>query len=351
MVNIEADSHKLMYHPERVSEWGEKDDCFPIYLEIGPTNICNHRCIFCALDFLEKKGNFIDREVMLSALKDMAEHGVKSVMFAGEGEPLLHKDICEFIEKAKEYGIDVSLTTNGVLFTKEKIEKIIPNLTWIRFSVDAGSPESYGKIHGTKPEDFDKVIDNIKEAVKFKKDNLLKTTIGVQFLMIPQAINEAIKLAEILKNIGADNLQVKPYSHHPKSKNDFSVNSEEYNNLKEELIKFNSDNFRVFFREATAKRIETGIDYPECYGLSFFALIDSEGNIIPCNLFYNEPEFTYGSLYEQKFSEIWKGEKRKKVLQRIRKKGVSECRKGCRLDVVNRYLHRLKNPHPHENFI
>jgi len=351
MVNIEADSHKLMYHPERVNKWKKEDDCFPIYIEIGPTNICNHRCVFCALDFLEKKGDFIDKEIMLSALKDMAEHGVKSVMFAGEGEPLLHKNICEFVEKAKEYGIDVSITTNGVLFTKEKIEKIIPNLTWIRFSVDAGSPESYGKIHGTNPGDFDKVIDNIKEAVKFKKDNLLKTTIGVQFLMIPQALNEVTKLAEILKDIGADNLQVKPYSHHPKSKNDFSVNPKEYNNIKEELMKFNSDNFKVFFREATAKRIETGIDYPGCYGLSFFALIDSKGDIIPCNLFYNEPEFTYGNLYEQKFSEIWKGEKRKQVLQRIRKKGTSECRKGCRLDVINRYLHRMKNPHPHENFI
>ena len=42
----EVDNHKLMYHPERVTEWRERKDCYPIYVEIGPTNACNHRCIF-----------------------------------------------------------------------------------------------------------------------------------------------------------------------------------------------------------------------------------------------------------------------------------------------------------------
>ena len=44
----DVDNHKLMYHPERVSEWEEKGDCAPIYAEIGPTNTCNHRCGFCS---------------------------------------------------------------------------------------------------------------------------------------------------------------------------------------------------------------------------------------------------------------------------------------------------------------
>jgi len=138
-----VDSHKLMYHPDRVIHWQKFNDCFPIYVEIGLTNACNHKCIFCALDYLENGAKFIDTSVMISTLKNMAEHGVKSIMFAGEGESTLHKDIGLFVQKAKQLGMDISITTNGVPLTPEKIQQCLPHLSWIRFSVDSGTPENY----------------------------------------------------------------------------------------------------------------------------------------------------------------------------------------------------------------
>jgi hypothetical protein len=29
---LEVDNHKLMYHLERVIEWKQKGDCYPIYI-------------------------------------------------------------------------------------------------------------------------------------------------------------------------------------------------------------------------------------------------------------------------------------------------------------------------------
>lgn len=346
-----VDNHKLTYHPERVDKWCKNGDCHPIYVEVGPTDACNHKCTFCALDFLECGANFIDSDILISNLRCMANNGLKSVMFAGEGEPLLHKDIILFIEKAKEFGLDISMTTNGVLFTKEKIEKCLKHLSWIRFSIDSGTPENYSQIHGTYENDFETVLNNIRQAVIYKKKNDLKTTIGTQFLVIPQNIGQAAILAQKLKEIGADNLQIKPYSHHPQSKNDFVIDPEEYNQLKDELMQFNSKDFKILFRKATAQRIHEDTPYPECHGLPFFALIDAKGNVIPCNLFYNTSEFTYGNINNHSFAEIWNSEKRKEVLKKIKQKGIEECRKGCRLDAINRYLNRLKNPGPHDNFI
>lgn len=345
---LEISNHKLMYHPERVSEWKEKGDCFPIYVEIGPTNACNHRCVFCALDFVDFGKDFIKKDIMFSTLKDMAEHGVKSIMFAGEGEPLLHKDIGLFTQKAKQSGLDISITTNGVHFNQKKREQCLPYLSWIRFSVDSGTPENYAQIHGTRKQDFEKVIDNMQESVKFKEKNSLETTIGVQFLMIPQNKHEAERLAKICKNIGIDNLQIKPYSHHPRSNNNFVMKPHDCNYLEDHIKVYESDNFKIEFRKATIQRIEQGITYPKCYGLPFFALIDAKGNVMPCNMFYNESEFTYGNLYKDSFSEIWQSKKRKQVLEKI---NIQECRLGCRLDVINRYLNRLKNLEPHDNFI
>ena len=136
-MKIEVDNHKLVYHPQRVSEWLQTGDCFPLYVEIGPTNRCNHRCIFCALDYLEHTRKDIDPAVMIRTLIDIGRCGVKSVMFAGEGEPLLHKNICEFIETAKKNGMDVAMSTNGALFGEDILKKTLPHLSWVRYSLDA----------------------------------------------------------------------------------------------------------------------------------------------------------------------------------------------------------------------
>jgi GTP 3',8-cyclase len=348
---IDIDSHKLMYHPERVAEFKKNNDCYPIYIEIGLTNACNHRCMFCALDYLGYGGKFIDTDTLLKNIDEMAKKGVKSLMFAGEGEPLLHKDIGLFTKKAKEAGMDISITTNGVLLNESKISECLPYLSWIRISIDAGTPENYAKIHGTNENDFHTLMDNLKKAVDFREKNKLDVVIGAQLLLITHNYNEVLLLAEKLKSIGVDNIQIKPYSHHPSSINDLSVKYDESDKLRTELMKLNSDKFKVFFRTKTIERIESGINYPECYGLPFFALIDSKGNVIPCNLFYGNSDFTYGNLNDNTFSEIWESVKRKQILQKIREKGANECRLGCRLDPINRYLHRIKNPNPHDNFI
>ena len=352
MVDItNVDNHKLMYHPERVIHWRKFNDCFPIYVEIGLTNACNHNCIFCALDYLENGGKFIDTPVLLSTLRDMSEHGVKSIMFAGEGESVLHKDIGLFVQTAKKLGMDVSITTNGVQFIEEKIQQCLPNLSWIRFSVDSGTPENYALIHGCPKEDFEKLMNNISQVIKLKQEKNLNVTIGVQFLVIPQNIGEAPKLAERLSKMGVDNLQIKPYSHHPQSDNNLIIDLEEYTKLGKELEKYNTSHFKILFRKSTAKRITEGRTYNECYGLPFFTLIDSKGNVFPCNLFYNNSEFTYGNIYEKSFSDIWRSEKRKQILNNLKEKGVEECRNGCRLDAINRYLDRLNKPELHDNFI
>jgi GTP 3',8-cyclase len=349
-VDMMLDGHKLMLHPDKAALWKKTGDCYPLHVEIGLTGRCNQKCIFCALDFVNHKSEDIDKDVMIKTLEDMAQHEVRSVMFGGEGEPLIYPYIGLATRRAKEYGLDVAITTNGSMLNQEKIKQCLPYLSWIKFSVDAGTPESYSKIHGVSSKTFGRVIENIRNAVEFKKKNGLEVTIGTQFLVIPQSIDSAEKAAEILRDIGANYLAIKPYSHHPRSKNDFTVSKSQYNGLEKKMKKFSTDSFKVYFRKKTIQRLEEGNIYPECYGLPFISLIDSKGNVLPCNLFYDQPEFIYGNLYEKSFSEIWESEQRKQVLQRMKKRGVEGCRHGCRLDAMNSYLDRLKHPQKHDNF-
>ena len=117
---IQIEGHKLMYHVDEVSRWLKGDVVAPIYVEFGLINSCNHNCVFCALDYLKSKGSAINKDVLINNLKDMAEFGVKSVMFAGEGEPLMYPHISEAIEK------NDPIPATGVYFDQNK--KVIVHL-------------------------------------------------------------------------------------------------------------------------------------------------------------------------------------------------------------------------------
>lgn len=89
--NYHIDGHKLYWHLERLMAWQTGELIAPIYIEISPVSFCNHRCLFCGLDFAQGDRLSLDTEATCHSLQEMARLGVKSVMFAGEGEPLLHR--------------------------------------------------------------------------------------------------------------------------------------------------------------------------------------------------------------------------------------------------------------------
>ena len=164
--NIRMDSHKLIYHPDVVARWMKGENIYPIEIEIGLTNACNHRCIFCAVDYTGYKPDRIDICVLIKNLEELAPRGVKSIIYAGEGEPLLHKEAPDIINRTKDLGIDAALSTNGVLLTPEVSQECLKSLTWVRFSVAGITDRTYDKVQQGKPGDLSKVILHMEEAVK-----------------------------------------------------------------------------------------------------------------------------------------------------------------------------------------
>jgi len=149
----DSDSHKLMYHPIHLTKW-LNNELTPMYAEIGITNKCNHRCKFCTLDWITNGVDSIDKNIMMTCIKDMAEMGVKVTYYAGEGEPTLHKDLSNFISYGKSLGMSQAISTNGSLFNKDMANKILKHLSWIRFSIDAGTPETHAIIHGVSSKSY-----------------------------------------------------------------------------------------------------------------------------------------------------------------------------------------------------
>ena len=77
---------------------------------------------------------------------------------------------------ASKIGIDVGNATNGWEWEPEKIDQVLPSLTWVRFTV-AGTPEGYSKImfkSEKHTEVFDRAMSHIRYAVELKKKLNLK---------------------------------------------------------------------------------------------------------------------------------------------------------------------------------
>lgn len=353
--SFRIDSHKLMFHPDRVARWLEGENTYPLYMEISPSGTCNHRCIFCALDFMEYQRRFLDTEILKERLTEMAELGLKSVMYAGEGEPFLHKDMVEITRHGKSVGIDQAFTTNATLMTPKISERILDVTSWIKVSCNAGTPESYARIHQTKATHFDRVLKNLETAVEIRRKNGWTCTLGMQILLLPETQHEVVGLAKIARDIGLDYLVVKPYSQHPQSKCD-GYKDVDYTGLEElgeELVKTRSETFSPILRLNTIRKWqEKDKPYERCLGLPFWSYMDAGGNIWGCSMFLEDDRFKYGNIHDQTFREIWEGEKRRTALEWFEREfDPAQCRINCRIDEINRYLWELRNPAAHVNFI
>ena len=276
-------------------------------------------------------------------------------MYAGEGEPFLHKDFCEMVKTTKAAGIDVAITTNGVLMTPVKVDQVIPDCSWIKISFNAGTAPTYASIHQTGEDDFNKVIKNLRHAVKLKRGNGYKCTLGLQMILLPENFKEAEGLAEIGKDVGVDYLVIKPYSQHPLSKTRKygEIKYSELMKLEKKLEKYSTGNYSVIFRTSSMKKWDKGSkSYCKCRALPFWSYVDSDGNVWGCSMFLGDERFHYGNIKTTTFKEIWEGEKRRSSLDFVANElNTTECRINCRMDTVNEYLEELKNPLPHVNFI
>ncbi len=359
----QIDGHKLMFHPDRVSEWQrrhtdweEAKSVYPIYVEVSPIGACNHRCTFCAVDYIGYQTRSLDVDVLKNGLTDMARLGVRSVMFAGEGEPALYKPLPEVLDLCSRVGIDTSMTTNMVPFTKNNIDSFLRNCTWIKASVNAGSRKTYAQVHQCDPDDFDRVLKNIELALETREKKGYACTLGVQMVLLPENTNEAYLLGKKLKNLGVDYLVIKPYSQHNSSitrKYD-NIDYTKDQNLEEELKTLNGDGFDIVYRKLTIQRaISQEYDFKICHATPFFwAYIMASGDVYGCSAYLEDDRFCYGNLSEVAFQDIWEGEKRRKNFYFTKDElDINDCRMNCRMWSVNQHLWELNNPASHVNFI
>lgn len=123
------------------------------YLRISVTDRCNFRCRYCvpSSPFAVIEHEKIARyEEILRIVGLACDLGITKVRITG-GEPFVRKAIFPFLKKlcAVERLKDISITTNGSLLSREKIEALISmGIKRLNFSLDTLDPVKFEQITG-----------------------------------------------------------------------------------------------------------------------------------------------------------------------------------------------------------
>jgi len=80
------------------------------------TNACNLKCIHCLRDDSSQKA-YLPLDLLEKALVQAKRYGTRIIIFTG-GEPLLHPQISEMVDRVVHHGYSWFITTNGVLLDR-----------------------------------------------------------------------------------------------------------------------------------------------------------------------------------------------------------------------------------------
>jgi MoaA/NifB/PqqE/SkfB family radical SAM enzyme len=199
---------------------------FPLMIVISMIYPCNLGCPMCPYTdgnsdirkfYRERDGELFPVPLWQSIADEAGEYGAW-MRCTGGGEPMLHPQMVEMIEYAKERGARVWMNTNGTMFGpspkhREKLKRVIKaGIDLIEFSMDAADAETYAKLRPPRggmaksaTDYWERQVSNVKAALDIRKELRATTRVVVSIIRqeeIEGKLEEAIDFW--LHKIGVD---------------------------------------------------------------------------------------------------------------------------------------------------
>lgn len=290
----------------------------PIHIRIKPTNSCNHRCWYCSyrLDGMQLGKDmvvkdFIPKFKMMEILDDIAEMGVKAVLFSGGGEPFCYPFLLESVYKLSKTNVKFAALTNGSRLKGEIAEVFAFKATWLRVSIDGWNDESYSRYRGVPIGEWTKVMNNMEGFKKLGGQCYL----GVCFNVDRDNATHIYETIKRLKYIGVDSVKIAPCIVSNVGKKNEEYHAPIFDRVKAEIIRVNEEladsNFEIFdsyhLQLNTFKK-----DYTWCPYIQICPVIGADLNVYSCHdKAYNVDEGLLGSLKDKSLREFWFSDKKR----------------------------------------
>ena len=182
-----------------------------LYISMDPSLSCNFRCRMCFFSNPEIRAQMKDRfsQEDIHAFANALFHRALKIQIGCGAEPLTFSGLPELVKLASEKGIaNISVTTNGSLLTREKLQQLIDHgLTEIILSAHGLSKPVYEyMMPGANYEHFLLLVRDISD-VKKKHPKLL---FRINYTVCEKNIDDLKLIPSLFKEFTPDVIQLRP---------------------------------------------------------------------------------------------------------------------------------------------
>ena len=177
-----GDSRYHWDHSNQIRRFDQNS--MPEQISVELSGHCNLNCLKCNIDDLKRPKGYMTRELYLKIIQDETIGKIERLGLSNMGEPLMHKNLSEFVELADKTGKfkRIHITTNAILLNERVSKRLLDaGLGGVKLSLDFLDRESYKKYN--ERDHFNKVVKNIQTFCDLKKrgryncDTMLKVTL------------------------------------------------------------------------------------------------------------------------------------------------------------------------------
>jgi MoaA/NifB/PqqE/SkfB family radical SAM enzyme len=294
--------------------------------QIEPTSRCQLKCVMCPRTVFPDE--WVNGDMPLLAYKNISKffHLVENVHLQGWGEPLLHPELPNMVAIAKAESCKASLTTNGMLLTRNMSEELIKKcLDTIVISIAGAMRETHENIRCGSH--FEQIIDNIRTLANLKLKMRSKTPkIVLSFLMTKTNIKELPETVILAKDSGINEFVATNLDYTPTEALDdlkaFSCNQADFEfqncldaaRIRAEKIKLPFRFYPLEMEEVIMCEMNplqiVFISFDGCLSPCVYLNMTKRGMIprIFCGKQYEIERQCFGNVGEYDFMEIWNRE-------------------------------------------
>ena len=258
-----------------------------IYIET--TNICNLSCNFCPKTKRKLENMSLEKfEIILDKIRPFTDYIYLHLM----GEPLLNKNLREFLQEAKNRGFKINITTNGTLLKKNG-KAIIESNAVRQINISLHSFEANEEV------DFYQYINEITHFVN-EVNEKTDTICALRLWNMDSVYDAKNKLNDEIMGILEKNLNIEfSLEDHFKVKPNAKVRDRAY----------------IMTAEKFKWPVMGGLPATErtfCYGLRTQLGILVDGTVVPCCI-DSDGNIPLGNIFEQDLEEIITSERATKI--------------------------------------